>query len=457
MAQLESTPTRPEDDGGFVRIAAGLAALAGLLFGYDNTVISGAMLFIQKEFSLTPALEELVVSSHLVGAILFSGIGGILTDRIGRRRVLIGAAVVSGVGSFGTTLAPGPLSLMASRFVVGSGMALVAIASPLYTSELAPAAQRGRLVARYGFALTCGIFFANTVDYLFSAFALWRWMLGVGVLPAVVLGVGMLFLPESPRWLLSRGLVDDARSALRRMRSRGDVETELRALAGADSTRAGATWTELFGPTFRPALILGVGFALFRAIAGFGVIRFYGPEIFEAAGFDSPSDAILVTVGVTAVLLIMAFISMRLVDRLGRRPLFLTGFLGMGLSMILLGIVLGSRIFGAATPWIAMGSVVLFSVSFSAGPGPLFRLFVSEIYPTRMRGLGASVASMANSFANLVVSATFLTLADLLGRSGIFLTYGLLGFAAFIFMYVRAPETKGRTLEEIEAFWGARK
>lgn len=453
---MSKTPSNdPTEKTHVVALTAALTGLAGLLFGYDNAVISGAVLFIEQEFALSPTLKEALISVHLLGAITSAPFGGTLTDRLGRHRTMISAALILVVGSLATALATGTMALMVSRFIVGAGMSILAIVAPLYTSEVASKSERGRLVARYGFGLTLGILAAYAVNYFFASYLAWRWMLGGGALPAVVLAGGALLVPETPRWLLSVGRKDEARTALQRVRDRTDVESELLEIADGQSGNKAGTWSDLCGPTLRPALILGLGLAFFRAVSGFGVVRFYSPEILQFAGFDTPSMELGMTVGIGGVMVGMSFLALKLIDRVGRKPLLIGGFTGMAVSMIALGVVLDYEIVlpGVVKPWLAVVSLVIFTASFGLGPAPVFRPILSEVFPTRVRGMGVAASQTANSVANLLVSATFLTLIQLVGRASCFFLYGSLAVAASIFIYVYAPETKGRSLEEIEAFW----
>lgn len=451
IKKQSDSPTETTD---LVSLTATLTGLAGLLFGYDNAVISGAMLFIGEQFSLSPTLKELLVSVHLLGAVSSAPFGGILADRLGRHHTMLSAALILVVGSLATALATGTVALMVSRFIVGAGMSVLAIVAPLYTSELAPKSERGRLVARYGFGLTLGILVAYSVDYFFASYSAWRWMLGVGALPAILLAVGAFLVPETPRWLIGVGRKDEARTSLQRLRQRTDVEGELLEIAGGQRSEKAGTWSDLCSSSLRPALILGVGLAVFRAVSGFSAVRFYSPEIFQLAGFDTPSTELGMTVGIGGVMVCVAFLALKLIDRVGRKPLLIGGFMGMAVSMISLGVVLDYEIVPAIVePWLALVSLVIFTASFGLGPAPTFRPILSEIYPTRVRGLGAAAGQTANSVANLLVSATFLTLIQLVGRSASFFLYGSLAVAASMFVYVYAPETKGRSLEEIEAFW----
>ncbi len=293
--------TRPHvDSPRFVYIAVGIASLGGLVFGYDFAVISGAILFIKKQFSLSPTVEEIVVTAVVLGALVGAAAGGPLTDRFGRRTVLILSAVIFALGALATALAPTVTWLILGRLIVGVAVGTVTIATPLYISEVSPQNARGRLVSFYGLVITIGILLAYLVDYAFSAFHAWRWMFGLGAIPAALLGIGMVYLPETPRWLASHGLVDRARNALRRIRGTATVEDELQGIQSGLGQQKGG-WAELLSPGIRPALIVGIGLAICRSATGFSILLFYGPTVLELAGFDPASVAMLATVGVGVI------------------------------------------------------------------------------------------------------------------------------------------------------------
>ena len=435
----------------FVVIAAGISALGGLLFGYDTGVISGAILFIQKEFALKPGIEELVVSSVLIGAIFGAAGGGTLADRFGRRRVLILAAGLFTLGAVGTALVPSVGWLITGRILVGTAIGAASFTAPLYISEIAPKHERGRLVSLNQVALTLGIVISYLVDFALSGGQAWRWMLGLAAIPAATLGVGMIFMPPSPRWLLSRGQSALASSVLQRIRARDEVDSEVESIQLSLKHQASA-WSELIKPGIRPALIIGIGLAVFQQVTGINTVIYYAPTIFQFAGFKSASAAILATAGVGVINVALTLLAMQLLDRMGRRPLLLLGLAGMILSLTILGVAFLSS-HATWLGWVAVISLMFYVGSFAIGLGPVFWLLISEIYPLRVRGLAMSVATVTNWTVNLAVSITFLSLVGAVGRSWTFWLYALVGIGALVFSYWLVPETKGRSLEEIESRW----
>jgi sugar porter (SP) family MFS transporter len=438
----------------FVYLATAVSGLGGMLFGYDIGVISGAILFVKRAFGLSPILEEVVVSSVLLGSLLGAMAGGVLADRQGRRRLLIATAVVFGVGAVGAAVAPGTAWLVAARIVAGLAIGVASFVAPLYISEIAPVKARGKLVSVNQLAITVGIVVAYLVDFALADFGAWRWMFAGAAVPAVAFGVGLLFIPDSPRWLASRGHMDRARAVLDRIREPGQADGEMADIQHGLSQQKG-DWSELLAPTLRPAMIVGVGLALAQQVTGINTVIYYAPTIFRFAGLSSASVAILAGVGVGAVNVAMTVVAMQLIDRVGRRPLLLVSLAGMAISLGVLGLAFALPRFAASLGWIAVGSLTLYVGAYAVGLGPVFWLVLSEIYPLRIRGRAMSVGTVVNWGGNGVVALTFLTLTDGLGKAGTFWLFAAVSVGAWLFAYFMVPETKGKTLEQIEAHWHA--
>jgi len=438
----------------FVYVAAGIAAIGGLIFGYDLVVISGAILFIKQQFALSPALEEVIVSAVVLGALAGAAAGGPLADRFGRRLVLILIAAIFTLGALGTALAQAVSWIIVGRVIVGISVGMVSMAAPLYISEISPDNTRGRLVSFFMLGSSGGALLAFLANYTFSVAHAWRWMFGLGVIPAVMLGTGMVFLPETPRWLAHHGLVDRAHTVLQRLRGTAAVEDEIRNIqAGLTQHKGG--WAELLGLVVRPALIVGVGLGICQRVTGINLGFFYAPTILELAGFESAAVDTMASVGVGATMVLMTFVAMQSIDRVGRRPLLLIGFGGMVLSLGVLGLAFQAP-HRVLLGGVAVGSLMLLVGSWMIGPGTATFLLISEIYPLRIRGAAMSIATVALWAGYLLSTLTFLTLIETLGRAGTFWLYSVLGIAAWIFAYFFVPETKGKSLEEIQATWGQR-
>jgi len=436
----------------FVYLVAGIAALAGLLFGYDTGVISGAILFIKDQFALSAGLEEIVVSAVLLGAVIGAASSGQISDRFGRRKVIIVTAVIFALGSVGTALAPTVPLLIAGRLIIGIAIGIASFVAPLYISEVSPVRVRGALVSLNQLAITVGILVSYLVDYALSGHDSWRWMFGLGVVPAVILGTGMIFLPASPRWLVSRSMADKAKDVLGRIRGGEDVDREISEIKETLGEESGG-WKELFEPWLRTPLLIGIFLGLFQQITGINVVIYYAPTIFGFAGFPSASTAILATMGVGIVNVVMTVVAIRLVDRLGRRPLLSIGLTGMVISLTVLGFAFSMATLSGALKWIAVGSLMLYIASFAISLGPIFWLIIAEIYPLKVRGRAMSFATMLSWVCNLAVALTFLTLINKMGKPGTFWLYASIGVVGWLFCYFFVPETKGHSLEKIEEHW----
>jgi SP family galactose:H+ symporter-like MFS transporter len=447
-----SQPHSTEGNPRIVYVVATLSALGGMLFGYDTGVISGAILFIRQDFALSDFIVGLVVSAVLIGAVIGAAIGGDVSDHFGRRKVIIAAAIIFALGAVGTATVPDVTLLILGRIAVGVAIGIASEVTPLYISEISPPQMRGSLVSLNQLAITIGIVVSYLVDFALSAFQGWRYMLGLAAIPAIILGVGMLPLPDTPRWLINHNEPDNARKVLKRIRGKHDVEGEVNEIQEGLKKQQGGR-TELFNPMVKPALIIGVSLAIFQQVTGINTVIYYAPTIFQFSGITSASSAILATVAVGVVNVIFTFVAMALLDRVGRRPLLLIGLAGMVFSLTLLGAVFFLPSLLSSLGDLAVVGLMLYVASFAIGLGPVFWLLISEIYPLRVRGLAMSIASEANWGSNLIIALTFLTLLQVLGRSGTFWIYALVGVGAWIFAFLLVPETKGKTLEEIEEHW----
>ena len=415
-------------------------------------VISGAILFVQQDFHLTTFQEEMVVSAVLFGATFGAVAGGRMTDRLGRRTTLLLVALLFILGAIGTAFAQTMSWLSIGRFVVGVASGVASFTAPLYISEISPPAVRGKLVSLNQLMITIGIVCSYLADYGLAASRGWRWMFGLAAIPAIILLTGMLFVPETPRWYMSRSMKDKAREVLFRMHPPAMAESELREIEDSLKLQQG-DWKELLSPRLRRALIIGVGLAVFQQFTGINTVIYYAPTIFQLAGLRSNAAAILATAGVGIVNVLFTVVAVWLLDRAGRRPLLMYGLLGMIVSLGILGFAFISPNLAPALAWISLVCVMLYVASFAISLGPVFWLMISEIYPLKIRGRAMSVATVMNWGSNLLVALTFLTLLHSFGRAATFWLYALMGLLAWIFVYRLVPETKGKTLEEIEAQW----
>ncbi|MCA1729607.1 MAG: sugar porter family MFS transporter [Actinobacteria bacterium] len=432
----------------YVYIAATTCALGGLLFGYDTGIISGALLFIKKDLGLSAFLQSAVVSAILVGAIVGAGTSGPLADRFGRRKMTIVAAVVFIIGALGSAFAPNVTLLIIARVILGLSVGSSTIFVPAYISELAPTELRGTLTSLFQLAITIGIVVAYLVNYALSGAGAWRWMLGLGVVPAVVLLVGMLPLPESPRWLVGQDRKDEARGVLGRVREdEARINEEMEEMEEAER-REEAGWRELLQPWVRPMLVVGIGLAMGQQLVGINTIIYYAPTILSSTGLAA-SSSILATLVVGIVNVLFTIVSLVIVDRVGRRPLLLTGLVGIIIALGVLGVGYLPGLSGATT-WITFAGLILYIASFAVSYGVVLWVVLPEIFPLRIRGSGMSVCTILHWSSNLAVSLSFLPLIQAIGETATFWIYGAIAIAAFTFVYLLLPETKGRSLERIE-------
>lgn len=433
----------------YVYLVAGIAALSGLLFGYDTGVISGALPFIKNQFTLTPEGEGLVVSGVLFGATFSSIVSGSLTDKFGRKKVLLATALLFAGGSVLAAYAPSVDMLVAGRVVLGLAIGVASFAAPLYIAEMAPPKVRGTLVAMNQMAIVTGILLSFLVDYFYSASGDWHSMILLGTLPAVLLAIGMLTLPESPRWLVSQKRDDEGKVVLQKVRGIQDVEQEFNEIHTALADEKG-DWKEFFSPQLRSALIVGVGLGAFQQFTGINTVIYYAPKIYKAAGLTSDSVGILATAGVGLVNLVMTIVSLILIDRIGRRPLLIVGNLGMLLSLAALSLTFVFNASADVMRFVGVSSTFVYVAFFAISLGPVFWVMISEIYPLRIRGFAMAFATALSWLSNMIVSYTFPVVLDKFGIGATFGGYAIITLASLIFCIKLVPETKGLSLESIE-------
>lgn len=431
----------------FVYLISSLAALTGLLFGYDTGVISGAILFIRKDFQLTATLTEVTVAAVLLGAVLGSAISGRVTDILGRKNILILVACIFIIGTLVSAFSPNTPWLIVGRIILGVAIGVGSYVAPLYLAEIAPKQIRGMLVSLNQLLITIGIVLSYIVDYFFARTGAWRWMLALGVIPAIILLIGVLFLPESPRWMVLHGRYTRAKEILSGLRETdAEVNSELTEIQQSISKGRGSFKT-LFAKWLRPAIAVAFGLSFFQQVTGINTIIYYAPTILEIAGFKEATGAILATLGVGIINVLFTILALRLIDRLGRRPLLITGLILMFVSLCTLSVAFYVQ---KRVPIMAVGSMVLYIAGFAISLGPIMWLIISEVFPLEIRGLAVSVAVALSWVVNLLVALTFLTLIQALGPSGTFGLYAALTVLALLFVYFVVPETKGVSLEEIE-------
>ena len=433
----------------YTYLVATVAAVGGMLFGYDIGVISGAENLLKTAFKLSSATEELAVAAVLIGAVIGGMIGGRLANRISRRYTLLAMAVLYGVGAILTAVSWDLGSFLAFRILTGIAVGASSLVVPAYIAELSPVSIRGGLVILQQLAISGGILLSYVLDFAFdSAGWGWRPMFAAAVVPAIVLLTGMLKMSHSPRWLAMQGRWDDARAVVERVNPRY-TDQEMDLLHRNLEESAGTSWRELLRPGMRGALIAGVGLAIFQQFVGPNTVLFYTPTIFGYAGVTG--NSLLPTIYVGAVLFVFVFPTIAFVDIIGRKNLFYLGLVGMGSMLVLLGLAfqVGASSWGAGVLAILLIYVACYSLSIS----PLFWLMSAEVFPNRLRAAGASAATVANWGANLLITVTFLSLINAVGKPWTFWIYAIFAALAIVFVWRRVPETRGRPLEHIDQYW----
>jgi sugar porter (SP) family MFS transporter len=436
----------------YAYLIAAVAAVSGLLFGFDTAVINGALIFLRQELGLSTRETEVATSSLLVGCAIGAAFAGWLTDRLGRKRILIVSALLFAASAVGAAVPRNLGEFVAARLVGGLAIGVASVLAPLYIAEISPRAIRGRLVSLNQMAIVTGILLAYFVNWLFS-FAgpsSWRWMFASAAVPSIAFLVALLFVPESPRFLVETGREAEAERVLVRV---GGAERARLELAEIRDTLAEeeATLRELFEKRLRKPLGIAVFLAVFQQITGINTVIYYGALIFkEQVGGQSDSAAIGANVIIGTVNFLMTIVALWTIDRLGRRPLMMLASGGMAASLLLLGFLFR---FQPPPAVMILVVILLYVASFGVGLGPGVWVVISELFPTRIRGRAMSIATVSLWLACILVTATFLSLVEVIGSTGAFWLYAAMSVLNFLFIWRLMPETKGRSLEEIERSW----
>ena len=425
------------------------AALGGLLFGFDTGVISGAIHFIKIEFNLNAYQEGFAVSNLMVACVIGALLAGPIADWTGRKKVLILCAVLFTVSAILSALPRSFTELVIARFIGGMGVGMASVVSPMYIAEISPAKIRGRLVALNQLAIVVGILLSYLSNWLLVDTGInnWRYMLVAEILPAITFLVGLFFIPESPRWLTKEGLEKEALDVLNVVAGAANADHELQEVKKSLSEKS-TSLKELLHPSLRRVLIVGILFSLFAHITGIDTIIYYGPIIFLESGFKTDS-ALLASVMIGITNLIFTFVGMAMVDKAGRKFLLLVGLAGMGISMTLVGLCMQSDMISAK--WTLLW-IMTYIASFAMSIGVVIWVYLSEIYPTRVRGQALSVATMVLWLGNVILTQLFPVMMERFG-GGTFYIFSFICLLAFIFTWTMVKETKGVSLEEIEEMW----
>ena len=438
-----------------------IATLGGLLFGYDTAVISGAIGFVRDYFDLSPAMMGWVASSALVGCIAGCAAAGYLSDRFGRKKVLILSAILFAVTGVGCAIARNTSGLVIYRIIGGLGVGIASMMSPIYIAEIAPSKMRGRLVSYNQFAIITGMIAVYLVNYLIAARGNeswnlqsgWRWMFGSETIPALLFLGSLIFIPESPRWLAKNDKVEKARQILLKIGGPEFAEKELKEISETEISES-QSFRALFNSKFRIVLTIGIVLAILQQVTGINVFMYYAPEIFKKLG-SGTNAALLQTIILGFFNMGFTVVAIMTVDRFGRKPLMMIGSLGMGICLLVLGLM---AYYQQSALWV-LGFILGYISCFALSVGPVTWVIISEIYPTRIRGRALSIATVFLWTANWIVSQTFPMmdenpwLIEKFHHGFSFWIYGLMCFILLIFVWRKVPETKGKSLEEIEKLW----
>ena len=454
-----------EKKQGSIRFVIGVclvASLGGLLFGYDTGVINGSLKYVQLKFELSAAMKGFAASSALLACIFGAAFAGTLSDRLGRKKVLILSAVLFLISAVGTAVPKNLVQFVIFRIIGGLGVGAASMTSPMYIAEISPAKIRGRMVSVNQFAIIFGMlvvyfinyYIAGLGDEVWNTETGWRWMFGSESIPALLLLILLFFVPESPRWLTKQGQKDKALEVLSKVDGQEYAETEMRMIE-ENLSHESSSLAQLFTPGMRVVLVIGVVLAVLQQVTGINVFLYFGSEIFEKLGVETIDAALLQQVIVGAVNLLFTVLAIWTVDKLGRKPLMIVGSIGMCVALFAMGM---------AGVWQAMGMwmlwfVLIYIASFALSVGPVTWVILSEIFPTKIRGRAMGIATICLWTANSIGSQTFPMmdenefLIEKFHHGFPFFIYGAMCVVMVIFVWRVVPETKGKSLEEIEKMW----
>lgn len=435
----------------FVTLISITAALGGLLFGFDTAIISGAIPYLESYFNLNAVTLGWAVSSGLIGCAIGSLLAGYLADKYGRRAVLMICAVLFAISGIGAAFSTELYVFILFRIIGGLGVGAAAMVSPMYIAEIAPASQRGRLVALYQLAIVTGILLAYFTNYALNDIGEhnWRWMFGTQAIPSFLFLVLLLAVPETPRWLVGKNRVAQATKILEKIANNMNVQEEVQQIKNSFGKQEKVSVLSLFDKPYKKVILAGVLLAIFQQITGINAILYYAPVIFNQTGLGN-SDSLIYTIIIGVVNVVSTFIAIGLVDKVGRRRFLLNGSLIMGISLVVVAVCFHYEFYKY---YIILIFVLVYVASFGCTLGAVTWVYLSEIFPNRIRALALSLATFALWLADFLVSYTFPVMIAHLSTS---ITLGLYAFfcvIAFIYMFINIPETKGKSLEEIETLF----
>jgi len=435
----------------FIILVSGVAALGGLLFGFDTAIISGAIPYIKSYFSLDEYWLGWAVSSILIGCAVGALLAGKLADKHGRRYMLIICAILFAASGIGAGLATNLTMFIAFRLIGGLGVGAAAMVSPMYIAEIAPAKWRGRLVACYQLAIVFGILIAYFANFIFDGMGAnnWRWMFASQSAPSLLFFLLLLLVPETPRWLIMKQRNAEAEKILKKVLGNSPVEAEMNIIKNSFHNAKSVSLKQLFSKTYRPVLYLGITVAIFQQVTGINSIIYYAPEIFRETGLDS-SSSLMQTIGIGVINILSTIGAIALVDRIGRKKLLLIGTVMMGISLVAVGLCFKYHYFDH---YLVLIFMLLYVASFGCTLGAVVWVYLAEIFPNLIRSLALSIATLALWLADFAVTLTFPVMTKHLGTSYTMFCYAALCVVAFVYMLFKVKETKGQSLEDIETLF----
>ncbi len=429
-----------------------LAALFGFLFGFDEGVIAGALPFITNTFDISTTGEGFVTAAVPLGAVAGAILAAMWADSLGRRYVLIICSMLFGAGAIASGLSNGETFLTIARLILGVAIGASAMAAPMFLAELAPARYRGAVVSAFQLMITVGILFSYLLDMVLEPLGAWRWMLGLGAVPAVVTLIGIYFAPESPRWLAANGRSKEAEAVIASVQPELSAEDAKKIVGEIEATHSSgaptADWSVFLSDKIKPIAIFAITAFLLQQVSGINAVIYYAPTILGHAGFDGTSTQLAATVGIGVVNVLMTVVAMFTVDKFGRRPLFILGFIGTACSLGVIAVAMQGSGDGMAS--LALAGLFAYIAFFAVSLGPLPWLYMSELFPLALRSKGMAMASVANWSCNFVVVFLFPVVVGAAGAAATFAIFCAFCVFGAIFAWKYAPETKGVSLEDLE-------
>lgn len=448
LPKTSATSAKHRYNTGYILGISFISALGGYLFGFDFAVISGALPFLQKQFGLDAYWEGFATGSLALGAIIGCLVAGKVSDKYGRRPGLLVSAAIFAISSLAMAFSPSRDLFIASRFCAGIGVGMASMLSPMYIAEISPAHLRGRMVAINQLTIVIGILVTNLINYTLrnDGEDAWRWMFGLGFIPSALFFIGALWLPESPRWLVRAGREPKAAKVLNKIGDKGFAEQSMSDIENSLRGIIKTSYAEVFKKGVLPAVLLGIGLAVFQQLCGINTVFNYAPKIFDGIG-ASQDDQLLQTVFIGGVNLVFTILAMMLVDKLGRKPLMLIGAAGLAILYVIVAQMLGVQ--SQSVSWFLLAAIGVYAMSLA----PVTWVLISEIFPNKVRGEATSIAVLSLWAAYFILVFTFPVLFEKLQDKSFYIYAGICAIG-LLFIWRKVKETKGRTLEELENVMG---